>query len=308
MSEPQWTVDRLTGSIGAQVSRLDVRRIGPADVNRLKELISEHGVLFLRAQPTDPAVLVEFAARFARVLPAHPLKPGLPDHPEVLANETGGVTPDDVRCRDAHNRHGTNWHVDCTFVRDVPTYSLLQAARVPPVGGDTLFADLAGAYTALSEPLRVLADGLSCLHHARRLFADWLTPGADPVGRDRLLSLPVVRHPLVAVDRRAAGRRSLVLNPNYISTIEGLSGLESHTLLDLFMHHALVPERTVRWRWAVGDIAVWDNVRLLHNYVLDHGTGDRTIYRALAGCGPLSGVTGCKSQVIAQATPLTLDQ
>lgn len=291
MPDETWKIDRLTGSIGAQVSGLDVRRAVSADADRLRELLKEHGVLFLRGQPADPAALVDFAALLGDVLPAHPLKQGLPDHPEVLANQTGDVRPRDIRCRDAHNRHGTNWHMDCTFVREVPTYSLLQAARVPPAGGDTLFADLAGAYAALSPPLRTLADGLSCRHDVRRLYTDWLAPDADPLQRDRLLAMPVVCHPLVAVEHGAGGRRSLVLNPNCVSTIEGLSDLEGHTLLDLFMHHALVPERTVRWRWAVGDIAVWDNVRLLHNYVLDHGTSDRLIHRALAGSGPLTGVS-----------------
>ncbi|MGW0579292.1 TauD/TfdA dioxygenase family protein [Streptomyces sp. NPDC002920] len=300
MSDHTWEIERLTGSIGAELSGLDISHVDAAAADRLKALVSTHGVIFLRGQPTDPAVLVELAAHFGSVLPAHPLKQGLPGRPEVLANQTGGVRPEDVRSRDIHNRHGTNWHLDCTFVREVPTYSLLQAARLPQTGGDTLFADLAGAYSVLSEPLRTLAEGLSCTHDARLLYADWLAPGADSVLRDRLLALPAVSHPLVAVDQRADGRRSLVLNPNCVSTIEGLSDLEGRTLLDLFLHHALVPERTVRWRWAVGDIAVWDNVRLLHNYVLDHGGADRMIYRALAGSAPLTGVT-CKSREIASA-------
>ncbi|MFI0983630.1 TauD/TfdA dioxygenase family protein [Streptomyces sp. NPDC021093] len=290
MGNASWKVDRLTGCIGAQVSGLDVRRTGPADADVLCDLVRKHGVLFLRGQPTDPATLVAFAGLFGDVLPAHPLKPGLPDHPEVLANQTGGVRPQDLRCRDAHNRHGTNWHVDCTFVREVPTYSLLQAARVPPVGGDTLFADLAGAYAALSAPLRDLADGLRCPHDVRLLYADWLEPGADPLLREKLLEMPVVSQPLVAVDEEAGGRRSLVLNPNCVRTIEGFSDLESHTLLELFMQYTLVPERTARWRWAEGDIAVWDNARLLHNYVMDHGASPRLIHRAMAGEAPLKPV------------------
>ncbi|MFE0363814.1 MULTISPECIES: TauD/TfdA family dioxygenase [Streptomyces] len=290
MRNTPWKVDRLTGSIGAQVSELDVRRVGPADADVLRDLVREHGVLFLRGQPTDPAALVDFAGVFGDVLPAHPLKPGLPDHPEVLANQTGGVRPQDVRCRDAHNRHGTNWHVDCTFVREVPTYSLLQAAQVPPVGGDTLFADLAGAYAALSAPLRALADGLSCPHEVQLLYADWLAPDADPHLREKLLEMPVVSQPLVAVDEEAGGRRSLVLNPNCVRVIEGLSGLESHSLLELFLQYTLVPERTVRWRWSEGDIAVWDNVRLLHNYALDHGAAPRLIHRAMAGSTALQPV------------------
>jgi taurine dioxygenase len=291
-----WTVDRLTGSVGAQVSGVDIRHVYPDEVRRIKDLIYDHGVLFFCGQSADPTDLVSFASLLGPVLPAHPLKPGLPNHPAVLANETGRVSADDVRCRDVHNRHATNWHLDCTFMPDVPTYSLLQAEVVPPAGGDTLFADLARAYLGLSQPLRTLADGLFARHDARLLYGDWLGPNGDAELRERLLRLPVVRHPLVTT-HHPSGRRSLLLNPNCITGIEGLSGLESDTLLGLFINHALIPERTVRWRWSTGDIAVWDNVRLLHNYVLDHGAADRKIYRVMAGSGPLTGPAGATAEV-----------
>ncbi|MBT2415464.1 TauD/TfdA family dioxygenase [Streptomyces sp. ISL-12] len=291
---------RLTGSIGAEVTGVDVRAADDATADAVARLVEEHGVLFFRGQSTDPADLTRFASLLGPLQPAHPLKPGLAGHPHVLANQTGGVTADDIRCRDRYNRHATNWHVDCTFVRDVPVYSLLQAVTVQPFGGDTLFADLAGAYSGLSRPLQDLASRLSCPHDAKMLYADWLLPGRDQESRDRLLALPVVTHPLVAVAPQT-GRRSLVLNPNCVTGIEGFSQLESDTLLDLFLAHTLVPERTVRWKWDEGDIAVWDNVRLLHNYVLDNGPGERLIQRAMAGAAPLVGPEGGTSGALPSA-------
>ncbi|MFB7274204.1 TauD/TfdA dioxygenase family protein [Streptomyces sp. NPDC056244] len=286
---------RLTGSIGAEVAGIDIRTADGSTAEAIARLVDDHGVLFLRDQSTDAADLTRFASLLGPLLPAHPLKPGLTGHPHVLANQTGGVTADDIRCRDRYNRHATNWHVDCTFITDVPVYSLLQAVTVQPFGGDTLFADLAGAYSGLAAPLRELADRLSCVHDAKLLYADWLLPGRDEESRERLLALPVVTHPLVAVSPRS-GLRSLALNPNCVTGIEGFSQLESDTLLDLFLAHTLVPERTVRWQWAEGDIAVWDNVRLLHNYVLDHGSGERLIQRAMAGSAPLAGPDGAMSR------------
>ncbi|MEU5716241.1 TauD/TfdA family dioxygenase [Streptomyces sp. NPDC020403] len=284
-------VRRLTGSIGAEVAGVDVRAVDGATAGAVARLVEEHGVLFFRGQSTDPADLTRLASLLGPLQPAHPLKPGLAGHPHVLANQTGGVTADDMRCRDRYNRHATNWHVDCTFLRDVPVYSLLQAVTVQPFGGDTLFADLAGAYRCLARPLQDLASRLSCSHDAKLLYADWLLPGSDEESRDRLLALPVVTHPLVALTP-GTGRRTLVLNPNCVTGIDGFSQLESDTLLELFLAHTLVPERTVRWKWEQGDIAVWDNVRLLHNYVLDHGSGERLIQRAMAGAAPLVGPEG----------------
>ncbi|MBI0293368.1 TauD/TfdA family dioxygenase [Streptomyces sp. PRKS01-29] len=277
---PGWTINRLTGSIGAEISGPDIRQFDPQSAASLLDILDECGVIFMRGQSKDPRDLADFAAMFGPVLPAHPMKPGLPGIPSVLGNETGHVSASDAQCRDIHNRQGTNWHVDCTFMPRLPALSLLQAAVVPAYGGDTLFSDLRGAYDTLSAPLRRLVDELHCRHDARKLYPEWLQPGADPVLRERLVSAEPVTHPLVIDDART-GRKSLLLNPNCITEIVGLSQLESDTLLSLLTTHTLIPERTVRWRWAEGDVAIWSNPRLLHNYVLDHGAVERRIYRAM---------------------------
>jgi alpha-ketoglutarate-dependent sulfate ester dioxygenase len=278
-----WQVRRLTGSIGVEVLGPDIRQCDPKSAASLLDLLDEYGVLFLREQSKDPRDLAEFAALFGPVLPAHPMKPGLPGLPAILGNETGRVSDSDVQCRDIHNRQGTNWHVDCTFMPRLPALSLLQAAVVPAHGGDTLFADLRGAYDTLSAPLRRLADELHCRHDARKLYPEWLRNDADPALREQLLRAEPVTHPLVLDDART-GRRSLLLNPNCVTGIVGLSQFESDTLLSLLTTHTLIPERTVRWRWTEGDVAIWSNPRLLHNYVLDHGAAERRIYRAMVDC------------------------
>ena len=43
---------------------------------------------------------------------------------------------------------------------------------VPPVGGDTLFADLEAAYNGLSPQLQALVDGLTVYHDGEN-FQDW---------------------------------------------------------------------------------------------------------------------------------------
>ncbi|MEU3199953.1 TauD/TfdA family dioxygenase [Streptomyces sp. NPDC006996] len=287
---PGWTVNRLTGSVGAEVVGPDVRQFDSQGAARLLHLLDNFGVIFLRGQSKSPRDLAEFARSFGPVLPAHPMKPGIPDLPSILGNETGNVSARDAQCRDIHNRQGTNWHVDCTFMPQIPALSLLQAAVVPAAGGDTLFSDLRSAYDALSAPLRRLADELHCRHDARKLYPEWLRPDADPELRERLLSTKPVTHPMVMRDART-GRKSLLLNPNCVTGIVGLSQFESDTLLSLFTTHALIPERTVRWRWEEGDIAIWSNPRLLHNYVLDHGSAERRIYRAMVDYCPIMRAT-----------------
>jgi alpha-ketoglutarate-dependent sulfate ester dioxygenase len=72
-----------------------------------------------------------------------------------------------------------------------------------------------------------------------------------------------------------------------MTTPSQLRRLESDTLLDLFLTHAIAPERTLRWRWTPGDIAIWDNQSVIHNLVLDYGPQERLIYRVTVGESPL---------------------
>nr|WSZ99064.1 TauD/TfdA family dioxygenase [Streptomyces sp. NBC_00857] len=284
-------VTPLTGSVGARIDDLDTAQIDGRMSDFLKGRVQQYGVVFLPGQSEDLDVFVGLGHAFGDVQPAHPIKPGLDGHPELLGNQTGNVTAGDVRPRDAHNRQGGNWHIDGTFGKDVPVYSMLLAKKTPTYGGDTLFADLAGAYAALSEPFRTLVGGLVCDHDARMLYPQFLAHDADVGTRHRLTNTPTTPQPLVHTDPMT-GRKSLVLNPNCITGIRGLSPLESDMLLDLLMNYATIPERTVRWKWSPGDVVIWDNRRLLHNYVFDHGNQDRFIVRLIVGAEPFHGPTG----------------
>ena len=50
------------------------------------------------------------------------------------------------------------WHLDTTYLEEPPLGSLLYAKEIPPVGGDTLFANVAAAYDSLSEGLKYLGE------------------------------------------------------------------------------------------------------------------------------------------------------
>src|SRR4029453_5277307 len=83
------------------------------------------------------------------------------------------------------------WHSDASF-REVPgALSMLFAHVVPPVGGETEFADLRAAYDALSPAMRAKIDGLVVEHsifHSRGQLGH-----TDYTDAERA-SLPPARH------------------------------------------------------------------------------------------------------------------
>jgi len=87
---------------------------------------------------------------------------------------------------------------------------------------------------------------------------------------------PVVRtHP-------GSGRRCLYVNRGLTRRIVGLAPVESDALLELLFRHCERPEFQVRYEWAVGDVAIWDERPTLHDAVADHFPPRREMARATA--------------------------
>ncbi|KAF1020577.1 MAG: Alpha-ketoglutarate-dependent sulfate ester dioxygenase [Paracidovorax wautersii] len=65
------------------------------------------------------------------------------------------------------------------------------------------------------------------------------------------------------------GERILFVNPGFTRRINGVSEEESRHILELLFTEITRPEYTVRFRWAPGSIAFWDNRATAHQ-----GPGD----------------------------------
>jgi alpha-ketoglutarate-dependent taurine dioxygenase len=268
-------VERLEPSIGARVHGVDLGRVTDDQVRALRTALAEYKVLFFAAQhDLHPDGQVALVRRLGEVTESHPVVPGVDDqHPEIYAldSATGGFA--DV------------WHTDATFVRRPPLGSVLRAVVLPPTGGDTQWADLELAYESLSEPVRRLADQLVAVHDGTREFGYYLAQREERATweGEEFRALVPVEHPVVRVHPET-GRRSLFVNPGFVSHLQDVSGAESRSLLDLFYAHITEPEHIVRHRWSVGDVVMWDNRSTVHYANRDYG-GQRRVMHRITLCG-----------------------
>lgn len=275
----QWTVKRISGTFGAELSGASLSDTAAAD--QIPDLLTEHLVLVVRNQHIGPGAQVDLAHRLGTPTPAHPVVPGLPGFPEVLVldGSAGGKN--------------ARWHTDVTFIPKPHAGAILVADELPEYGGDTLWADLATAYERLAEPLRRAVDGLQAVHRITPL-AYWGEPFDSALSRDDAAALlesaedvPAVVHPLVRV-HPVTGRKALFVNRGFTSHIVGLSRIESDGLLALLHAHTEQPEFTLRHRWQVGDVVIWDNRGTAHYAVDDYGPSARRVRRVtLAGEAPV---------------------
>ena len=149
------TVTPLGAGFAARVD--DVRLADAEHVAAdLRHALATHKVLVFPSQHLTPDELVRAGRLFGPLTPAHPVLPPLDaDHPEVLEiDATRSRT--DQRYRDEWEND--TWHTDVSFMPDPPLGSLLHGVVIPPVGGDTAFADLQGAYDALSATARATSS------------------------------------------------------------------------------------------------------------------------------------------------------
>ncbi len=275
----RWITDPLTGTFGASLTGGSLS--DPLAAGEVLELLHEHLVLVVRGQFLSPADQVALAHRLGTPTPAHPVVPGMPGHPEIL--ELDG----------ANGGRNARWHTDVTFMPRPPAASILVGDVVPPHGGDTMWADLRGAYDALSPGLQSLLGEARAVHRISPL-AYWGEPFDTALTREDAAALlaaaadvPAVVHPVVRV-HPTTGRRALFVNPGFTTHLVGHSRIESDHLLQLLYAHSTQPEHVLRHRWEPGDVVMWDNAATMHYAIDDYGTAERRMRRVtLAGTEPV---------------------
>ena len=279
MTAVELTVAPVTATVGAELDDLDLSApLAPERVAAVREALLRWRVIFVRDQHLTPGQLVAFGRSLGALTPAHPLVPGLDDeHPEVLVLDSEDY-PLGVGDRTEATSYNNRWHTDVTFSAQPPMASVLAARQVPAVGGDTLWADLVGAYRSLSPAVQRFVDPLVAVHHAGSTFDRFQD---DDANRARVGALVPVRHPVVRIHPET-GEAGLFVNPVFTDHIEGFSRTESAAVLGMLYDQIEAPEHVVRWRWRAGDVAVWDNRATSHYAVADY-TGRHVMHRITVG-------------------------
>jgi taurine dioxygenase len=278
-------VHLLSPTIGAEVRGVDLASELDDDViAAIRALWLDRLVLFFPDQELTPEAQAAFARRFGAVTEGHPVEPTLDDHPDVLPI-------DSVKDR-------TNfWHTDVTFMSKPPMASMLRAVVLPPVGGDTMWADTRAAYDTLAEPLRQFCETLVAIHFDP-YYAGVVAAGDGNVwDGTKLERLWPVEHPVVRVHPET-GRSNLFVNPQFTVGLKGFPGPQADAFLRLLYDHMTQPELIVRYRWQPGTLAFWDNRTTMHYGIYDYGDERRIMHRVtLRGDRP-AGPAGVSAKLV----------
>ena len=259
----------LTSRIGAEICGVDLSQNLPqATIGEIRQVLLDYLVIFFRDQDITPEQQIAFVSKFGKT-DIYPFVKGLDDYPQI--------TPV-LKLPDETVNFGGIWHSDTVYLDKPPMGTVLYAKELPPMGGDTLFANQYLAYENLSAPLRGFLKGLKAVNSATKGTA--AATRSDRVadagtGEARVLEAihPVVRtHP-------ETGRKALYVNTGHTVRFEGMSEEESRPILEYLFQHQIKPEYCCRFVWTPGAVAFWDNRCAQHYPVNDYHGYKRLLHR-----------------------------
>lgn len=279
-----WDVVPVTGVLGAEVRGLDLADIGDDELAELRALLCDREVLVIR----DQRLTAESQSRFSRRL-------GPSAETPFVATMT--EQPDVIRVvkeadEGAAFNFGGAWHSDFSFQSAPPSFTILAAVDVPRWGGDTVFASMTAAWSALDRTWQDRLAALSAVHTARDAYSPRLQPlhsgmrGMSIVCDDS--ANDVHCHPLVTVHPET-GRTALFFNRAYVRDIDGLDHADAVEIMNFLHAHTTDARFTYRHRWLPGDVVAWDNRSTQHLAVNDYGGFRRELHRTtVAGTRPVA--------------------
>jgi len=281
-------VVKLGANIGARIDGVRLAdNLDAETVAAINGALLEHKVVFFRDQhDLDDDGQLAFASRLGTPTTAHP-----------TLSRGASVLPIDSRYDKANS-----WHTDVTFVDRIPKASLLRAVSLPSYGGTTTWASTEAAYEQFPVPVPVLTENLRAVHTNQYDYVrehddhQDLTDTVRQYREEFVSDYYETEHPVVRVHPET-GKRVLLLG-HFIKRFVGLSPNESATLFNLLQARVTKLENTIRWIWAPGDLAMWDNRATQHYAVADYDDQYRRLNRVtLAGDIPVD-IHGQRSRVV----------
>ena len=269
----------LTCALGAVVSgvHLGAAARDAATMAEIRTLLLQHRVLFFRDQDVSRAEHVAFARHFGE-LEDHPVAGSDPEHPGLVRIYKSPDTPND--------RYENAWHADATWREKPPFGCVLRCVQCPPVGGDTMWANMVLAHERLPETVKSQIAALRARHSIEASFG-----AAMPVEKRLALraQFPDAEHPVVRTHPET-GEKILFVNAftthftNFHTPAHVRVGQDythgASALLQYLQSQAFIPEYQVRWRWRPNDVAMWDNRSTQHYAVMDYPPCHRKMERA----------------------------
>ena len=269
---------QATGQVcGASVTGVDLTAaLDEVTVAEIRSAWLEHHVLAFPDQAMDDDDLERFTLAFGG-FGDDPFIAPIPGREHVIAVER--------RADETAPLFAENWHTDWSFQQTPPSGTCLLGVTIPPLGGDTLYADQHAALDAMPAELRSRLEGRLAVHSARGGYAPNGTYGFDDQATDRSMSIrpsddamATQLHPIVR-SHPETGSPGLFGCIGYIIGIDDMADDEARDLLFELYAWQTRDEFVYRHEWESDMLVMWDNRSVLHRATGGYDGHDRLLHR-----------------------------
>lgn len=272
---------------GATVAGVDLAQpLDAPTIEAIREAWLQHHVLaFPQQQLSDPD-LVRITRYFGELGDDPYFVPISDDNPVVALTR---------RADEQAPVFAESWHSDWSFKTHPPIGTCLYSLVVPPVGGDTSFANQQLAVARMPSELRARLEGKVALHSAAAAYGPDGTYGTKDQGSDRTMqilyseaALETERHAIIN-QHPESGAETLFSTVGYICAIEGMEQDQAQQLiLDLYAWQ-IREEFQYTHNWQPNMFVMWDNRSVLHRANGGYDGYARDLHRTtIAGSAQLS--------------------
>lgn len=260
---------------GATVTGIDLSKpLAPEDVAAIRKAWLQHHVLAFPDQHMSDDDLERYTIAFGGF--GHdPFIAPIPGRSHIIAVQR--------KADETSPLFAENWHSDWSFQARPPAGTCLYGITIPPVGGDTLFANQHAALDAMPPEMRAKLEGRMAIHSAVKAYAPDGQYGAHDKGRSMDIrpstdARKTQLHPLIR-KHPETGREGLFSCFGYIIGLEGLSEEESTPLLLQLYQWQSREQFQYRHTWQPNMLLMWDNRSVLHAATGGYAGHDRVLHR-----------------------------
>jgi len=253
-------VKLLSGALGAEIKGINLKDTSDKNFNKINDLLLEHKVIFFRDQKITEEEHMALAEKFGP-LEIHAYVKGLDKFPEIVRI---------VKAEDEKNQWGENWHSDVSYNAKPTKAVILRSIKIPPVGGDTTFANMELAWEMLDENIKEKIKGKKAIHSS--LGGAFFTDEYEAMESNGNHAEYTNEHPMIRTHPET-GKKILFVNWTYTKNIIGLEKKESDEILEKIFEHQARLDLTCRFRWTENAVAIWDNRSVQHYAISDFFPG-----------------------------------
>jgi len=273
-------IENAPSNFGARVTGLNIVDASDDDIQQLEAVIDRYAVLVFPEQQITDEQQFAFSSKFGAMEKAtgdinqdsqRRLAMDINDISNL--DKSGAVLARNDRAR-LFGLGNMLWHSDSSFKTIPAKYSLLSARVIPDAGGNTEFADMRAAWTALDTSLQEECINLVCEHS--QLFSRGAL-GFEDFTHDEKIKWAPVKQPLVR-QHPSTQAQSLFLS-SHIGTIDGMPVPEARLLIRDLTEHATKPEFVFAHQWKQWDLVLWDNRVTMHRARRYDHTQPRDLHR-----------------------------